>query len=400
MSTFKVVKKKEETKVEEIEDEEKEEETNKKKEEASISRKRMIKFMLIILGGTVGLLLILFIISSFSPRHYTYTQVEEILKVAAQSYFKDHPDNLPKSEQSAVEIDSTRLAAEGKMKNLSEYLDDACTGKVQVQKVETNYIYIPYLNCGEAYSAVEFYNKVVADNPVVSKGYGLYSSGGYYIFRGESINNYVKLDNALWRIVKITPNRNIVLVLNEGISAQSWDDRYNEEKSYNSGINQYSASRIKEALTRIYTNPSEVNRELILSDSDKTKIVPFSVCVGKRNTTSEFKNNTEECKETIQNQRLGLLTVSDYLYASVDSNCKNATSKSCGNYNYLAIKNNWWLATADTGDTSSVYSVSQFGNIESKIAASFSMIRPVITLNSRVFYKEGNGSENNPYVLR
>ena len=400
MSTFKVVKKKEETKVEEIGDEEKEEETNKKKEEASISRKRMIKFMLIILGGTVGLLLILFIISSFSPRHYTYTQVEEILKVAAQSYFKDHPDNLPKSEQSAVEIDSTRLAAEGKMKNLSEYLDDACTGKVQVQKVETNYIYIPYLNCGEAYSAVEFYNKVVADNPVVSKGYGLYSSGGYYIFRGESINNYVKLDNALWRIVKITPNRNIVLVLNEGISAQSWDDRYNEEKSYNSGINQYSASRIKEALTRIYTNPSEVNRELILSDSDKTKIVPFSVCVGKRNTTSEFKNNTEECKETIQNQRLGLLTVSDYLYASVDSNCKNATSKSCGNYNYLAIKNNWWLATADTGDTSSVYSVSQFGNIESKIAASFSMIRPVITLNSRVFYKEGNGSENNPYVLR
>lgn len=399
MSNFKIVKKKEETTTE-VEEEEEEEVSSKKKEEASISRKKMIRFMLIVFLGTVGLLLILFIISSLSPRHYTYTQVEEILKVAAQSYFKDHPDNLPKSEQSAVEIDSTRLAAEGKMKNLSEYLDDACTGKVQVQKVDTNYVYIPYLNCGEAYSAVEFYNKVLADNPVVSKGYGLYSSGGSYIFRGEKINNYVELDNAVWRIVKITSSHNVVLVLNGGITSQSWDDRYNEEKLYNSGINQYSASRIKEALEKIYVNPSEYNGELILSDSDKTKMISFPVCVGKRLETSESKNNSEECKEVLQNQRMGLLTVSDYLYASVDPNCKNTASKSCENYNYLANRANWWLATADAKDTTSVFSVSQLGDVESKSAASFSMIRPVITLNSRVFYQSGTGSEENPYKLR
>ena len=129
-------------------------------------------------------------------------------------------------------------------------------------------------------------------------------------------------------------------------------------------------------------------------------MISFPVCVGKRLVTSESKNNSEECKEVLQNQRMGLLTVSDYLYASIDPNCKNTASKSCENYNYLANRANWWLATADAKDTTSVFSVSQLGDVESKSAASFSTIRPVITLNSRVFYQSGTGSEENPYKLR
>lgn len=395
--SFKLGNKKDD-KVEEIEEDEEEEEVEVKKASPDV-RKQMIKLMLIIAGGMIFLLLLLFIISSFST-HYTYEQVEGIMKRAAESYFKDHPESLPQREGSGVEIDTSNLVAAGKMKSLSNYLDDACTGKVQVQKIDNDYIYVPYLNCGTSYSATEFYTKVTTDNPIVSSGYGLYVNNGNYVFRGEQVNNYVKLDKDIWRIVKITPNRNMVLVLDNSSISQAWDDRYNVEKAYVAGNNQYSLSRIQETLKRIYTSPQEKKGELILTDSDRAKMVSFDMCVGKRTSTDESKNNTEECKEKYPSQKVGLLTLSDYLYASIDPNCKNATSKACKNYNYLTIKLDWWLATPSTTNTSSVFVVSRLGNAEERDAATYAIVRPVITLNSNVFYKSGSGSESDPYELR
>ena len=396
---FNITKKEEE---EEIKDEEEMEEEEEKSHTTSLPRKNMIKFMLFIGIGLLLLLLILYIISTLSSRTYTYEEIENIMKKAAQSYFTDHPESLPTTEGNIVEIDSSNLVVSEKMKDLSEYTDgEICTGKVQVQKLASDYLYVPYLNCGENYTTIEFYSKVLADNPTVSSGYGLYATSNAYIYRGEEVNNYVKLDKGLWRIVKITSNNNVVLVHDEGLPyTQPWDNRYNEENLYDAGINQYSASRVKESLERVLLNPSEKNGEVILSDADKAKTVPFTICTGKRNSTSEVKNNSEECKETLPNQRIGLLTLSDYLYASVDPNCKSAETKSCKNYNYLALNDSWWLVTANKEDTSTVFAVSRRGNVATELAANYALVRPVIYLNSRVLYKSGNGSLTEPYEVR
>lgn len=367
------------------------------------ARKKMFRFMIIIVGVAVGLLLILFLISVFSkPRSYTYEDVENIMQEAAKSYFSENPNQLPDEDGSIVEIDSSNLAIAGKMKALSEYTGEVlCTGNVQVTKSGSEYLYVPYLNCGEIYNTVELYNVVLSQSNMVSSGYGLYATNGGYAFRGEDVNNYVQLDNALWRIVKITSNNNLVLITNESVGyTQPWDNRYNQDNLYEAGINQYGASRVKEFLERVYTNPSEKDGELILSDADKAKMVSYSVCTGKRSVNSETRNNIEECSQVLQNQKMGLLTLSDYLYASVDPNCKSAATKSCKNYNYLAIKEDWWLATANKDDSSSVYSVSRTGNVVSESAAHYASVRPVIYLNNRVLFKSGKGTLDEPYLVR
>lgn len=365
------------------------------------AKKKMIKFMLIIICGLVFLLIILYVASLLSPKSYTYEEVETILKNAAQSYFADYPESLPKVEGTIIEIDSSNLVEAGKMNNISNYMDGAiCTGTVQVELSGTEYLYTPYLNCGEIYSTVELANKVLNES-TVNSGYGLYSTNTGYAFRGEDVNNYVQLDKSLWRIVKVTSNNNLVLISAEGVPyTQYWDNRYNEERLYEAGINQYDASRIKDYLNKIYTKPSEEDGEVLLSNSDKAKMISFNVCTGKRSINSETKNNTEECTKYIQNQKMGLLTLSDYLYASIDPNCKSASTKSCKNYNYLTLKEDWWLVTANKDDTSTVFSVSRSGNVTAENASNYAIVRPVIYLNSRVLYKDGNGSKDKPYTVR
>lgn len=392
-----------EEEVEDIElDDDDDDSSDSKSFSSNKSRKNLYVLMAAILGGTAILLLVLYIMS-LGNGSYSYEEVEVVLSNAAESYFKDYPDSLPQSDGDIVEIDSSNLVVAGKMKDLSEYVGDgvACTGTVQVTKAGNDYLYTPFLNCGDSYLTINFADKIKSDNEVVSSGNGLYSTNSNYVFRGENINNYVQLDNSLWRIVKITSNNNVVLINDKGIdNYQPWDDRYNEESLYESGINTFNVSRVKDYLDKVYTNPDEDLDEEILSSKDKARMTTYNLCVGKRSSSSESKNNSEECKQTVKNVRLGLLTLSDYMYASLDGNCKNSTTRSCMNYNYLAMNEEWWLSTASSEDTYSVFKIDRNGVIKKETAGAYSKVRPVIYLNSNVMYKEGKGTEAEPYIVK
>lgn len=386
-----------------MDEDELEEESSKSKSDDP--KKKMIKFMGIIMVCFFGFLIVLFIISlvSNTNRTYSYTEIEKIMKEAAISYFKEHNDELPIDVGDISEIDVTNLVAAEKMKDLSEYTkeDVTCSGNVQVEKTESSYLYTPYLDCGNTYATKELANKILETEEIVTSGYGLYSTKSGHIYRGENVNNYVQLDEALWRIVKITSNNNIVLISEEGASyTRPWDNRYNPERSYESGVNTYSNSRVKEFLDKIYTNPSKEDSEVILSKNDKKKLIPFNVCTAKRVSTSEIKDNSAECSEVLKDQMMGLLTLSDYMYASVDENCKSASTKSCKNYNYLVKKYDWWLVTANKEDTSTVYQISQNGIATIVNAGNYGIVRPVIYLNSKTLYKSGNGTLEKPYKVR
>lgn len=394
--------KKEDEIEEEIEEIELDDEPKKSTTSSSPAKKRMITMMAIIIGATLILLFILFIMSLFTTKKYDYDQVEEVLVSAAKSYFKDHPDNLPVDDGDIVEIDSSNLVAEGKMKDLSEYVSDtSCAASVQVERSGSEYLYTPYLNCGDSYTTVELYKQILNDNDVVTSGDGLYSTGSGYVYRGEFVNNYVQLDNSLWRIVKVTSDDNVVLIHADGLEySQPWDDRYNESRFYESGLNTYSLSRIREYLDRIYKNPVKDDGEDILSKGDKARIVSHNACVGKRDDASEAKDNSLECKDLLRDQKMSLLTLSDYMYASLDPNCKNVGTKSCMNYNYLAIDDEWWLITANSKDTSTVFKVDRDGVLKADVAATYSKVRPVIYLNSKILLKGGKGTLEKPYIVK
>lgn len=404
---FNIVKK---PKVEEDDGEELEEEVVEVKEDKSSNgydpKKKMFRFMAIIVAVMILLLIILFVVSLGKGKNntYSYSEIESILEKAGKEYFKEHSSYLPQDDGDIAEVTAATLVEDGKMNDLSEYPTKdgvVCTGSVKALLEDGDYLYSPVLNCGDKYATVSLNSKVLDNNEIVTTGDGLYSRSGEYVFRGENVNNYVKLDKSLWRIVKITSNDEMVLINEEGAGyVTSWDDRYNEQMEYDAGINNYSVSRIKDYLDTIYKNPDEDDNELIISKKDKTRMVAYNVCVGKKSIKSEDKKNTEECKQTLKNQKFGLLTLSDFLYASVDPNCKTAESKSCGNYNYLVINSDWWLATASTDNTYEVFEVRSGGSVVAETADDVALTRPVIHLNSNVLYKSGKGTLEKPYKVR
>ena len=290
------------------------------------------------------------------------------------------------------------------MKDLSNYPTKdgvTCTGSVSVQMEDDEYIYNPILSCGDKYTSVSLSSKVVSNNEIVTSGDGLYFRSGEYVFRGENVNNYVQLDNTIWRIVKINNKDEVVLINQDGVGYGSvWDNRYNENKKYDAGINNYSVSRINDYLADIYKGSNKDESLNILSKKDKSKLVSYDLCIGKRSSKSEDKGNNDECKQTLKGQKMGLLTVSDYLYASVDPNCKSIESMSCKNYNYLAIRKEWWLGTANSDNTYAAYAVKSGGAVKSVDAANYALVRPVIHLDSNVFFKSGKGTLEKPYKVR
>ncbi len=362
---------------------------------------KMIKMLLIALAVIVGGIILIIFVTSLGGGNKSFEEIEEIMTVAAENYFEAHPENLPKRDGGTQVVDVAVLAAEGHMKELSKYTSSACSGSVKVQKTGTTYIYIPNLNCGDAYATEELYKVIRDDNKIVSSGYGLYNKDGNYVFRGEQVDNYVKLDNALWRVVKITSSNNVVLVMSEPLSTLvPWDDRYNEELKYNAGINNYSSSRIKEKLTELYKSTDEAITSKLLSDKDKTKIVAHNLCTGKRAANEIGAEQAVECREVTRDQYLGLLTAADFMNASIDASCTNPSSLTCQNYNYLITDSNWWLATTVTNTSEKTYKVAANSGLELTSAMMYARIRPVIYLNDEVRYKSGSGTEADPYIVK
>ena len=364
-------------------------------------KKKMIKMMAMLLGIVIVGMLLLFFVTSLTGGSKTYEEIEDIMVSAAKSYFEDHPDNLPKKDGGTQTVDVSILVAEEKMKDLSKYTDAICTGTVKVEKSGSTYLYVPNLNCGESYASQELHEKVRDDNDIVSSGYGLYNKGGNYVFRGENVNNYVQLDNALWRIVKITSSDNVVLVMDEPLGTLlPWDDRYNQETSYNAGINNYSSSRIKEKLEELYSTADEDVTSTFLSDSDKAKLVSFNMCIGKRGEEETGVEQAVECTEVVRDQKVGLLTAADYMNASIDTSCTTASSLNCQNYNYLLTDTSWWLVTASPKNTYSAYMVEANSGLKVSNTLMYARLRPVIHLNSNVLYKSGSGTAEDPYIVK
>ncbi len=363
-------------------------------------KKKLMKVMLIVLGFLVFLLIVILIISVVSNGNKSYEEIEKELKNAAIEYYKVQSGLLPREEGETVTVKAKTLADAGFMKPLSELRkNESCSGRVEVTKIKDNIVYTPYLDCGDNYTTKELY-KAILEQGIVTTGAGLYDMNGEKVYRGDDVNNYVSLDKQVFRIVKVTSDNKILLILNEIDSTMSsyYDDRYNPIKQFNSGFNDYKISRIYTYLDNLYNGKGEIQ---LLSDNDKEKLTPFNLCIGKRTPTEIVNNNTVECSDVLENQMIGLLTVSDYINASLDTNCKATTDKSCQNYNYLELKNiDWWLVTGNSLNNYESYIVKMSGYIDETTTSSYKKIRPVIMLNNNVMIKSGDGSVSNPFILK
>ncbi len=358
----------------------------------------------IIIAITILIIIIVFfIVGALAYNKYfykkSYTEIEKIMKDAAIKYYKKNEDRLPTNEGDLITISADELAKEDYMEEISNYLKDdkkKCTGKVTVTKTATDYRYTPSLDCGEDYK-VKFFSEYLIEKEKENETKALYEMNNEYVFRGELINNYLDFGEHSWRIVKIKNNKTII-ILNEkikNVSTLSWDDRYNQEKRSQSGINNYELSRANEYLGNIY------KRNILLNEEDTKLTTTFDLEIGKRSETDEDKTGTAEKSKVLTNQHIGLLPVYDYLNASTDSNCKSVKTEACSNYNYLArLDENWWTLTGSTSNTYEVYKVSGLESIFATKASNQAQLRPVIALAQDVIYVSGEGSRTNPYKIK
>lgn len=365
-------------------------------------RKKFLKMFSIIFIIFILFIVILFILSLVFKKTYSYSDIENIMKDAAIKFYNDNEKELPNENGNSVMIKAEDLISSEYMKDFSEYNknSNSCKGTVTVKKDGDDFIYTPKLNCGKLYTTTSLIEKIIIPEKIVNSGYGLYNINNSYVYRGETVNNYIQLDNSLWRIVKVDANNNIEIIRN-GRSSESvsWDDRYNAVLNYKVGINDYSKSRIKDYLTDYYKNNNSKDNDIILSENDKKKLVSFTACINNRNQNDTSKDGSTECSITLDNQKISLLSVYDYMNASVDINCIKTVDSSCQNYNYLSTDFDWWLLNGDPSKSSLTYAVSS-GYIYPYSAVSYKRVRPVVYLNSDVLYVSGDGSLEKPFKVR
>lgn len=116
-------------------------------------------------------------------------------------------------------------------------------------------IFVVGLNMKESYSEKEvidekvlLYDQLLKNNTIIEKeitkdksinysidDVGLYKENNYYFFRGNVENNYIKINDEMWRIVAILENKNIRIIKEDGINS-------NQLYKYNDDYSNYSYS--------------------------------------------------------------------------------------------------------------------------------------------------------------
>lgn len=347
----------------------------------------LLKRLGIIIGAILGILVIFLVSALLLNSKLSYSQIEKRMISAAKNYYKDHTDELPQYDNGIVSISTDKLVEKKYLKSLAKLTknkSDVCAGQVSVTKEEELFFYSATLSCGDKYETKKLKDIIAKD--VVTSGDGLYQINNKYIFRGEKVNNYVSFAGITWRILRINQDGSIRMIETSKRQPTPWDDRYNSDKQYNIGINDYSISRIKDNLNIIY---NEIN------NSDKAFIIKQDLCIGKRSRVETINDDSVECSNILPNQNVGLIQINEFALASLSDKCQNPLDPECTNYNYLASIGSIWTLTADKDTSYKAYRFS--GNATVTNAINHYQARMVIHINPFVNYVSGDGTINNPY---
>lgn len=356
----------------------------------------------IIIGTGIFILVLIFLMMFASctnkGKKYTYSDIENLMVKTVKTKYKNSSE-LP-SNGNKLEVNISKLIEEGLMKNISEYTKDeetSCSGKVTIYNNNDNYLYIPNINCGDKYKTKNLHDTIISEN-LVTTGNGLYQINNEYVFKGDNINNYISINNILFRIISINEDGTIRLIENkrkaENITV--WDDRYNIDKNVNYGINNYYenglSSRLKEKLESIYKSDT-------YSSELKAYFVPRENCIGKRSIAESDNSGEIECSKKSEATPISIIALYEYFRASLDPNCTSVESASCSNYNYFNSNlDSFWTLTADKDTSYKVYRISS-GDVALTNASGSTNIKIVVNVNGDLPIVSGDGSESSPYII-
>lgn len=344
-----------------------------------------------VLAFFVICIVLVVIVGILKNRKLTYTGIEDKLISAAEKYYSKNEELLPQSEGGSVSVDSLTLIENKYMKELTKYNKEAesCSASVKVVNNNGKYLYLPSLKCSE-YQTTTLYNYITNNEPIVETDTGLYQYEDEYVYRGEYPNNYLKFADKMWRILSLKDGE-VRIIQSDSFQESPWDNRYNVNSNYSSGITTYGISRIKDKLATLY--------ESSFKDRAKTLISSKQLCIGKRNKKETNNSGSVECAALSEDYSpVGMIQANEFVRVSLDKNCKVQTDTSCSNYNYLSkLEGHFWTITASSNSDYEVYYVSNV--LVTGIASDYYPIRLTLNLTDGIRYESGTGTVDDPYIV-
>lgn len=219
-------------------------------------------------------------------------------------------------------------------------------------------VFNPKTETGE--KTVLFSATVRQNNPVITQGDGLYIHNGDFIFKGEDVNNYVLYAEKTWRIMEVTRSGLVKLVLEDSLGNIVYD---NEENNYDKS---YIHNYIKD----------ENNLKL-----NQNGLEMMEICLDTVDDTTKIT-----CENKITDYVM-LLGINDY-----GKSVNAETNKS-----YVNNTENIWL----NNKNSEGFAWNITNGMLTQDALHFEYaVKPVITLKSTATSNTGDGTKNNPYIVK
>lgn len=249
-----------------------------------------------------------------------------------------------------------------------------------------------------------------------------------YSYVGDGASNYIKIGNDTWRIVSVESDHTIKIVKLDDTINKEFDttDNRTEASTYctlsTEGCNAWNS---RETLTNEYITGSVENDSTLLTylnndyynslnDELKNIIVEHSFNVGAVKNEAVFSEALVQENEYNWNGKIGLLTLTEFLYpASFSSESLDITIGTDAYTNYLtnyASGKFLWTGTPLRNDSNKVWVIGKdliptpkAANLTTETIENVSynyIALPSAYINSTVEYSSGDGTLSNPFTIK
>ncbi len=239
-------------------------------------------------------------------------------------------------------------------------------------------------------------NAISKENEGLIKGLDDY--GTSYYFRGKVENNYLKIADKLFRIVRINGDGTIRIILDDAISSNKEFNTVNEEEPNKAVL--LENSTISSTLNDWYENNLKEYDEFFIgssfcSDSNFNTIIKD---IKYSDTYNRITKNdpTFRCFSESYLSKIGLLTPDEILYAGGSTKGDNTSYYL---YNEEIEEETWSMGSYSLSNRDiQLFTLSAKGKLVTNSISKKLYIRPVLNIKINVS-AQGEGTLDNPYIL-
>ena len=289
---------------------------------------------------------------------------------------------------------------------------------------------------------ISLWNNTDGTNNIFKETHTFDDNTTYTEYRYEGtdteVNNYVWFNNELWRIIGAFPggtpttsetslgnrapstNNTVKIIRNDVIGSFAWDkDDTNNwttaELNTNILNNLYlnSTSGTCNFYSRSVTKPCDFTKIGLKNVLDYIETATWNLGASENNKTAEVTYKTERGTTVytsgtpiVTTSKVGLMYASDYGYSVKNSSCNHSSislykynTTACGGSAWMLKKGHEWTVSPYSSNAYYVFSVDSNAIVNDRHAYFGDDARPVLYLNSNVYYLSGTGTITDPFQI-